>query len=53
VIDLAGKSLKEIVFMKESDFVSKEIQAADLRPGMYFLKVVTGNKTEVLRVVKL
>jgi hypothetical protein len=53
VIDQSGKVLKETVFMKETDAISQEIPVAGLQSGVYFLRIVTGDRKDVLRVMKL
>lgn len=52
LLDQSGKSLKRIVFIKEADFLSKEIQTAGLPAGMYFLKIESGTKTETFQMIK-
>ncbi len=53
LLSQSGKSLKKVVFVKETDFVSREIRTTDLPAGTYFLKVEAGNKTETFKMVKL
>lgn len=53
LIDQSGRKLQEVVFMKETDFVSRAFQTGELRSGVYFIRVRTGDKMEVIKVVKM
>lgn len=51
IIDLSGRMLYSSIY-SAGGFNNLSIDIADFNPGLYFLKVNTGNATEVLRFIK-